>query len=308
MITLGIESTAHTLGIAVKDGDKIIHKLDTYQGSYIPRDLAEHKAKMFPILLKEFNMEVDLIAVSQGPGIWAPLSFGVSMANYLSSKYNIPAIGVNHGYAHIYIHEYLSKQKGELALYISGGNTSIVNLENLKIVGETLDIGIGNMFDKAARELGLKNAKELEDLALNHKNFIEAPYSVKGMHVNFGGLLTWFKNNIGKYPKEDLAYSLFHTSFSMLLETLARASFAFEKKNIIVCGGVAQSRILKQMLEKFSKFYNLNIITGPDEFNRDNAAMIAVTGEYLYNKGIRTEFPIKPRPYYRIDDLRYILT
>ncbi|MEM2769136.1 MAG: hypothetical protein QXQ15_01620, partial [Candidatus Anstonellales archaeon] len=78
MITLGIESTAHTLGIGIKIGDKLVNVLDTYQGSYIPRDLAEHHAKFFRPLLEsalssaEISLrDINLIAVSQGPGIGA---------------------------------------------------------------------------------------------------------------------------------------------------------------------------------------------------------------------------------------------
>ncbi|MEM0470932.1 MAG: hypothetical protein QXL02_01450 [Candidatus Anstonellales archaeon] len=311
MITLGIESTAHTLGIGIKIEDKLVNVLDTYQGSYIPRDLAEHHAKFFRPLLEsalssaEISLrDINLIAVSQGPGIGAPLSFGVGMANYLSYKLNIPVIGVNHGYAHVKIVEFTNRRSGDLALYISGGNTMILRVRDLKIIGETLDMGIGNMLDKAARYLGLRNAADLERLALQHDKYIEFPYTVKGMNTTFAGIYTYFVNRANKKLDrvENLAYSLFHTSFSMLLETLARAVFAYNAESVIVCGGVAQSKILNEMLDKFSKQYGVEILRTDNMYNRDNGAMIAVLGEELYIQGYRSSYPLEAIPRYRVSD------
>lgn len=316
MNVLGIESTAHTLGIGIKIQDKLINVLDTYKKEYIPRELAEHHAKLFPELLKNaldsaniYLDDIDLIAVSQGPGIGAPLSVGVGIANYLGSKLNIPVIGVNHGYAHIKIVEYTNARSGDLALYISGGNTMIIRTKDLKIIGETLDMGIGNMLDKAARKIGLNNAAELEKLALEAKEYIRLPYTVKGMNVTFAGIYTYFVNNIEYYNKEDLAYSLFHTSYSMLLETLARAAFAYNAKSIIICGGVAQSVILNKMLDKFANQYDLLLLRTDNMYNRDNGAMIAVLGEYLYQHGYRSKYPLEAIPDYRVSDsLKYYFT
>lgn len=316
MIVLGIESTAHTLGIGVKIDDKLINMLDTYKGEYIPRELAEHHSKLFPTLLRQALDQagirlddVDLISVSQGPGIGAPLSVGVGLANYLGTKLDVPVIGVNHGYAHIKVVEYANQSTGDLALYISGGNTMIVRTKDLKIIGETLDMGIGNMLDKAARKVGLNNASELEKLALNAKNYIMLPYTVKGMNVTFAGIYTYFINHLSMHNKEDLAYSLFHTSYSMLLETLARAVFAYDAKSVIVCGGVAQSVILNKMLDKFSQQYNITILRTENMYNRDNGVMIAVLGEYLYRQGYRSKFPLEAITDYRVSDsLKYYLT
>lgn len=318
MITLGIESTAHTLGIGIKIDENLINVLDTYQGNYIPRDLAEHHAKHFTNLFtsalnqaKISPKDIDLISVSQGPGIGAPLSFGVGMANYLAHRLNIPIIGVNHGYAHIKIVEFTNRSSADLALYISGGNTMIVRIRDLKIIGETLDMGIGNMFDKAARHLGLKGAADLEKLALQHDRYIEFPYTVKGMNSTFAGIYTHFVNrvNSGSDRLENLAYSLFHTSFSMLLETLARAVFAYRAESVIVCGGVAQSKILNEMLDRFSAQYGVRILRTENMYNRDNGAMIAVLGEELYSNGYRSPYPLEAITKYRVSDsLKYYLT
>ncbi len=310
MKVLGIESTAHTLGIGIFDNGIKANVYKTFQGPYLPRDLVEHHAKVFPDVLKEALEKAQLtlkdiegIAVAKGPGIGAPLSFGVAMGNYLSSRLNVPIVGVNHGYAHIKIVEYVNNVEGDIALYVSGGNTQIIYLPELKVVGETLDIGIGNMLDKAAREIGLKNASELEQLALSHEQYIEMPYTVKGMHTTFSGILTHFKRLSSKYDKRDLAYSLMHTSYAMLLETLARAMFAYNAKKIILCGGVAQSKILNEMLKEFEALYDVKVYRAPNEFNRDNGSMIAYTGYLLFKKGKKDELPVVPDPNYRIDHL-----
>ncbi|NPA22073.1 MAG: tRNA (adenosine(37)-N6)-threonylcarbamoyltransferase complex transferase subunit TsaD [Candidatus Micrarchaeota archaeon] len=304
MRVLGIESTAHTLGIGIFDNGIKANVWDTFEGPYLPRDLAEHHAQVFPQVLEKALKEaglsfkdIDRIAVAKGPGIGAPLSFGVAMANYLASKHQKEIVGVNHGWAHIKIVEYVNNIETDMALYVSGGNTQIIRMKPLKVVGETLDMGIGNMLDKAARELGLKNAAELEALALQHKDYIPLPYTVKGMHTTFAGIFTHFKRIKDKHPPEDLAYSLMHTSYAMLLETLARAMFAYKAKKIVVCGGVAQSKILKTMLQEFQEFYDVEIYFAPNEYNRDNGAMIAYAGSLLAPQ----QLPIIPDPYFRVD-------
>ncbi|MBI5051551.1 tRNA (adenosine(37)-N6)-threonylcarbamoyltransferase complex transferase subunit TsaD [Candidatus Micrarchaeota archaeon] len=299
MITLGIESTAHTLGIGICEGGKILSNcMDTYKPKnegIIPRKAADHHADVFYSILKtslsEAKLsirEIDLIAFAQGPGIGAPLAVGVNGAKYLAGKFGKKLIGVNHGYAHMKISEHLTGLKNPIYLYVSGGNTQILVEEQAgpHVLGETLDIGIGNLFDSFGRVIGLEYAhgSVLEALAKQGK-YVELPYTVKGMNLVFSGLLTQagklFKAGVSK---EDLAYSIMETSFSMVGEATERALFLTKKKNLVVCGGVAQNKRLQIMLRTMCDEDGVRFGVAPDEFNRDNGAMIAYTGELLYKK------------------------
>jgi len=299
MMVLGIESTAHTLSIGItKDGKVLSNAIKTYKPpkgeGLIPRKLADHHAKVFgPVLEKSLKdakvkmEDIDLIAFSQGPGIGSALAVGCGAAKYLAEKYDKKIIGVNHCYAHAKISEHLTGLKDPLVLYISGGNSQIIVSKKgfYHVLGETLDIGIGNLFDNFAREIGMKYAhgSALEKLAEGGK-YVELPYTVKGMNLVFSGLLTQAGKVAKKESKKDVAFSLMQTSFAMTCEATERALFLTKKKSLVVCGGVAQNRKLQDMLKKMCKEDKVKFGVAPDEFNRDNGAMIAYAGEVRYKR------------------------
>ena len=306
MIILGIECTAHTLGIGiVKDGKVLSNISDIYkpkEEGILPRKAADHHAEVFETVLSEALQkatirmdDIGLIAFSQGPGIGSPLAVGIAGARYLAQRFNKKIIGVNHCYAHIAISEHLTKLRDPLVLYLSGGNSQILVRRDGKrgtedaiwhVLGETLDIGIGNLFDSFGRAIGLKYAhgSELEKLAKNGK-YIELPYSVKGMNLVFSGLLT-ASEKLAKSgaKKEDLAFSMMETSFAMTCEATERALFLTKKKKLICCGGVAQNLRLQKMLKMMCDEDGVRFGVAPDEFNRDNGAMIAYAGQELFKK------------------------
>ena len=322
MISLGIESTAHTLGIGVSRNGKILSNvMDTYKPineGIIPRKAADHHASKFQEVLSSalsragISMgEVDLISFAQGPGIGAPLAVGCVGAKALALAHKKPLIGVNHPFAHVKIAEHLTGIKNPLTLYVSGGNTQILIEEkgSFRILGETLDIGVGNLFDAFARAAGMEYAhgSALEKLASGGK-YVELPYTVKGMNLSFTGLQTAAIRALGSHSKKDVSYSLMETSFSMCCEALERALFLTRRKGIIVCGGVAQNRRLQSMLKALAAEDKVEFGVAPDEFNRDNGAMIAHAGELLYKKRGKKTLPVEkwePAPFQRIDGFRY---
>ncbi|MFA5049892.1 MAG: KEOPS complex N(6)-L-threonylcarbamoyladenine synthase Kae1 [Candidatus Micrarchaeia archaeon] len=320
LIVLGIESTAHTLGIGICRNKEILsNEMDTYKPKnegIIPRKAADHHSEVFLKILNQALCkagvkieDVDLISFAQGPGIGAPLKVGVIGAKYLALKYSKKIIGVNHPYAHIKISELYSKIEKPLILYISGGNTQILIEKKpfeFQILGETFDIGVGNLFDNFARKLGIEYASgaEIERLAKTGR-YIEFPYTVKGMNLTFSGLLTYAENLIGKESKEDLCYSLMETAFSELCEATERALYLTKRKGIIVCGGVAQNKRIQQMLKTMCDEDGIEFGVAPDEFNRDNGAMIAYAG-YLMHKqfGDRKVEVLDADQNYRIEQIK----
>ncbi len=288
----------NTLGIGILQDGKVLANIhDIYKPKnegLIPRKIADHHAEVFKRILRE-NLEkarisindIDLIAFSQGPGIGAALSVGTAGAKYLAARYDKPIIGVNHPYAHVKITEHTTGLADPLILYVSGGNSQILVREGewYHVLGETLDIGIGNLFDTFGRALGLEYAhgSVLEQLAKSGK-YVELPYTVKGMNLVFSGLLTQASKLIETHSKEDLTYSLMETAFSMSCEATERALFLTKKKSVVVCGGVAQNRRLQGMLRTMCDEDGVAFGVAADEFNRDNGAMIAYAGEVLYKK------------------------
>jgi N6-L-threonylcarbamoyladenine synthase/protein kinase Bud32 len=325
MRILGIESTAHTLGIGIFDDKKGVLSNETarYQpsgGGILPREAADSHSRNFaPILsssLSKANLglsDIDAVAVAQGPGIGAPLSFGVSMARFLSSYLDVPIVGVNHPYAHIKIAEHFGKAKKPIIIYVSGGNTQIL-FENSEgfydVLGETLDMGLGNLFDVFLREAGEKEAygSKLEHMAKGGK-YVKMPYVVKGLNVSYSGLFTHAKRMIGKHPLKDIAYSLMETSLAMTVEIAERAFHMKNAKCFLACGGVAQNTRLKEMLSLVARENSAQWFVAPNEYNGDNGAMIAYAGFLMQKKyGFFDLKDVTPYPDYRIDRMKPLLT
>ncbi|MEM4256829.1 MAG: KEOPS complex N(6)-L-threonylcarbamoyladenine synthase Kae1 [Candidatus Diapherotrites archaeon] len=299
---LGIESTAHTAGIGIVDKEcKIFaNERDSYktiQGGLIPRELAEHHSKVFPIVLKKALLDskisfedISCIAYSKGPGIGPALEVGATTARFLSIVYNKPLVSVNHCVAHIEIAKKSCKAKDPLILYVSGGNTQIIGyngFDKYLVYGETLDIGVGNLLDSFGREIGLgfPQGPKLDEMYFRKSKYVELPYTVKGMDLQFSGLLTAAKRKIGVEKKEDLVYSLMHTAFSMLTEVVERALAHTGKKELLVTGGVASSKSLAKVLSQMCKQRKVKLLVCPKELATDNGVMIAYAGLLKYLKG-----------------------
>ncbi|MEM3422447.1 MAG: KEOPS complex N(6)-L-threonylcarbamoyladenine synthase Kae1 [Candidatus Bilamarchaeaceae archaeon] len=323
MKVLGIECTAHTLGIGVYDSEKdkiLANEINTYKPpkgqGMLPRELADHHAVVFGEVLKgaleKSNcslLDIDIFAFSQGPGIGAPLSVGCAASKYLSLKYKKPLVGVNHCHAHVEITRHISGFKDPLVLYLSGGNSQIIIKEKkgYHILGETLDIGLGNLFDSFARSIGIEgHGSALESFSKGGK-YIELPYSVKGMNLVFSGLLTQAQKIAKEKDKKDVAFSLMETAFAMSCEATERALFLTKKKQLLVCGGVAQNKRLQEMLRTMCEDDGVEFAVAPDEYNRDNGAMIAYTGFIMRKKAKKTKNKIKnvePLTNFRIDQVK----
>jgi N6-L-threonylcarbamoyladenine synthase len=320
MLCLSIESTAHTFGIGVVNKNKILsnikHSYTTKKGGIIPIEAAEHHKKIKELILKEAldvaNVKIeniDLIAFANAPGMGLCLKEGMFLAKDLSEKYNIPIMPIHHSVAHIEVGKFLTKAKNPVMLYASGANTQIISFEGEKyrIFGETLDQGVGNFIDSFGRYVGLgfPGGPKIDLLAKKSDNYIELPYSVKGMDVSFSGILTKLKQlwDTKKYKLEDLSYSLQETAFSMLLEVSERAMAHTDKKELLLGGGVACNSRLKEMAKIMCKERGAKCFIPENQYLVDNGAMIGVAALKYYNKNKKYEIDIKP--YQRIDEVNF---
>jgi len=321
MITLGIESTAHTLGIGIVNEKKQIlanikDSFTTEKGGMIPFQAQKHHVELCDKLLNQaldkagLTIEdIDLISFSQSPGMGHMLKVGAMMARTLSVLFNIPLIGVNHCIAHLTIGEQLTGARDCILLYVSGANTQVIAYEGGKyrIFGETLDIGIGNFLDTFARDIGLgfPGGPKIAMLAEKGSKYIELPYTVKGMDVQFSGLNTNIKDKIRKgYSKEDMAFSVQETVFAMMVEVAERAIAHTGKVELLLGGGVACNTRLQEMCKQMCKSRGVDFYVLENQYNVDNGAMIAFQGMIEYNAGKRMDLSeTKVNPYLRTDEV-----
>ena len=299
---LGIESTAHTFGVAVARNGKILSNVKssykTERGGIIPMEAAKHhkenKGKIYSESLLASGIkeeDIDCIAVSQGPGLAPCLLQGMGFAKELAEKLKKPLVPVNHCVAHLEIGR-ITGAKDPVMLYASGANTQVIaySAGKFRVFGETLDIGIGNFIDTFARYagIGFPGGPVIEKLALEKgRQLIKLPYKVKGMDIALSGILTNLKQKLEsrEYMLQDLAFSLQETVFAMLVETAERALAHTEKKELLLGGGVACNSRLQQMCRIMCEERGARFFCPENQFLVDNGAMIAYTGEILFKNG-----------------------
>lgn len=306
MITLGIEGTAHTLGVGIVDSEEkvLANVLDMYrppEGGLHPREAANHHADIVTsLILKALDeaqvsmKDIDVVSFSKGPGLGPCLRVAATAARALSVRLRKPIIGVNHCIAHIEIGRAVTGCHDPALLYASGGNTQIIAFNNgrYRIFGETLDVGIGNMFDKLGRELGLGfyAGPTLEKLAKDGDKLLDLPYSVKGMDVSFSGIMTAALALRKKgHSLEDIAYSVQETCFAMLAEVTERAMAHIGKDEVLLGGGVAQNMRLRQMIQDMAEERGAVMYVPDRRLCMDNGAMIAWLGNVMYESGVRMD-------------------
>ncbi len=304
MPVLGIESSAHTLGIGIVDNglilanEKRMYKIGN-AGILPMRAAALHTKNLHATLgraLKNAGIgirDIEAVGYTKGPGLGPCLEVGMLAARSLAQRYGIPIFHVNHAVAHIEITSHMCKARDPLVLYVSGGNSQILAIvdeprKHYHVYGETFDIGVGNMLDNFARDAGFKRAWGSEVAsAAQGGNYISMPYTVKGMDFAFAGLMTNAVKMLNNHALKDVAYSLQETAFSMLCEATERALLLTGKHTLIVCGGVAQSARLQEMLSMVAASHKVRFGVAPNEFNADNGAMIALVAERLLLSGAK---------------------
>ncbi len=325
MLCLGIESTAHTFGAGIVDAKgrilaNAISPFSTEEGGIVPVEAGDHHISVCDEVIREALgsaglgiKDIGLVAFSRGPGIGQCLRVGAFAARTIALANRLPIIGVNHCIAHLEVGRLLTGAKDPVLLYASGANTQVIAFEGGKyrIVGETLDIGIGNFLDAFARHIGLgfPGGPKVEQLALKSRNYIELPYVVKGMDVSFGGLLTNLRQKFNAgFKKEDLCFSLQETAFAMLLEVSERAMAHTGKDELLLGGGVACNSRLQEMAKVMCESRGARLFVPADrKVLVDNGAMIAWLGLLMRKAGIKMGIEeTRIRPYERTDQVEAV--
>jgi len=304
LLAIGIEGTAHTVGVGIVDENcrilaNVFDMVRPEIGGIHPREAANHHAEfVVPLIGKAVDIagidlhDLDIVAFSQGPGLGPCLRTVATAARALALSLDIPIVGVNHCVAHLEIGRGVTEATDPVLLYVSGGNTQVIAFARgrYRVFGETLDIGIGNLLDKFARECGLAfpGGPILEKLARGGSRLLPLPYSVKGMDVAFSGMLTAaLALRKQGASVEDLAFSIQEVAFAMLTEVTERAMAHIGREEVLLGGGVARNRRLQEMVGRMASDRGAPMFVPPGDLCIDNGAMIAWTGLEMHRGGAR---------------------
>jgi N6-L-threonylcarbamoyladenine synthase len=309
-LTLGIETSCDETSVAlVEDGRQILANVIHSQvelhkefGGVVPelaaRDHLERLPHLLDLALERAGAkpaDVDLIAVTRGPGLAGCLLVGVGVGEGLAAGWSRPLTGVNHLWGHIYA-AMLTRQDLEpplLGLVVSGAHSDLVRMPEhgrFEVIGRTRDDAAGEAFDKAARMLGLgyPGGPALDRLARTgdaRRQPLPKP-SLQGLEYSFSGLKTallYRLRDLGEsvtgQDRADLAAAFEHSVVESLLEKLDAALSQSPYPEVVVSGGVAANTLLRRRAAEVVGD-RARLTMPPLELCTDNAAMIAAAGHY----------------------------
>lgn len=313
MIILAVESSCDETSVAVvKDGREVLSNVVNSQidihkkfGGVVPeiasRNHIINMTYVFKEALKKANIthdDIDLVAVTNGPGLIGSLLVGINAASAYALSYDKPLIGVHHLKGHIYAANIDNDLKFPLvALLVSGGHTELIYMKDhneYEVLGETLDDAVGEAYDKVARmlDLGYPGGPIIDKLAEKGKdsyNFTR-PYLDKDEYMfSFSGIKSAVNNIIyhanrkgEEINKANLACSFQEAVIDVLIYKLKLAIKNYQVDNIVIAGGVAANKRLRERV--FKEIEGKNIIIPKMEYCTDNAAMIGAAAYYEYKK------------------------
>lgn len=327
MRILGIETSCDETAAAIYDHEKgllanvIYTQVSVHQdyGGVVP-ELAsrDHLKKLVPLIekvLEEAKMhkqDLDGIAYTKGPGLAGALLVGAMLGRTLAFALNIPAIGVHHIESHL-LAVMLEEKRPVfpfLSLIVSGGHTLLAvahKLGKYEILGETLDDAAGEAFDKTARLLGLgyTGGAALANLADQGQEgvftFPRPMVHQAGLSFSFSGLKTKASQVIASSEKSaypDIAYAFQTAIIDTLFIKCRRALKQTGLKQLVLAGGVAANRALRQHLQSL----NVELFYPRTKFCTDNAAMVAYTGCQYFLLGKQDDLSVKIMPRWRLED------
>jgi N6-L-threonylcarbamoyladenine synthase len=274
-------------------------------GGVVPNLAKREHIKNLPKIYQKTKKEIpglekkiDLIAVTVGPGLEPALWTGISFAQDLANEIKKPLIGVNHMEGHLFGF-LLSEQKNKIifpaiGLVVSGGHTILLKMQSLakwEKLGETVDDAAGEAFDKVARILSLRypGGPEIEKLAKQgNPKAIAFPRPMLNQHnydFSFSGLKTsvlYYLHDNPKTNKADIAASFQQAAIDVLTKKALKATDEFSARSIILCGGVACNKNLRETIKNESERRGLNFFAPEMKFNTDNAAMIGAAA-YIHS-------------------------
>lgn len=314
-ITLGIETSCDETSIAVTaEGREVLSDIISSQiavhtkfGGVVPEIASRHHLQNINGVLDQALSEagvsladVDLIGVTNGPGLIGAVVIGVATAKALSLAAGIPLVGVNHMHGHVsasYL-QYPELEPPFLALIVSGGHTNIVEVTDYNrctVLGGTRDDAVGEAYDKVARVVGLgypggpkvdRAAKDGDSDAIRFKRV----YLENGsLDFSFSGLKTQVLNYINRERMAgrevnvaDLSASFQQAMLDVLVDKTMLAAEQTRADRLVTAGGVAANSRLRKMLAEACGARGIRLYMPEPVLCTDNGAMIAAAAYYKY--------------------------
>ncbi|WP_407942219.1 tRNA (adenosine(37)-N6)-threonylcarbamoyltransferase complex transferase subunit TsaD [Microaerobacter geothermalis] len=330
---LGIETSCdETSAAVVKNGDTVCSNvissqvdIHTRYGGVVPevasRKHVEGVTYIVEQALKKARIsleELSAIAVTYGPGLVGSLLIGVAAAKALSFAKGIPLIQVHHIAGHIYANQLVSPLKFPLlALVVSGGHTELVYMEDdgkFQILGQTRDDAVGEAYDKVARAIKLPypGGPHIDRLAQEGEPSLALPRAwlePDSYDFSFSGLKSAVINTLHNanqrgedVPREVMAASFQQAVVEVLVEKTARAVRQYQVKQVVLAGGVAANKGLRQALTDRMKKEKVEFLVPPLSLCTDNAAMIAAAAFTKYKKGKFASLDLNARPVISLEE------
>ena len=329
VVILGIETSCdETSAAVVIDGVDVASNIIASQvdlhakfGGVVPEVASRKHLELIDCVVLEalenakINFkDINAVAVTYGPGLVGALLVGVMAAKALSYALKVPLVAVNHLEAHIYAN-FLEKPDVEfptLCLVVSGGHTDLVLIKHhgsYELLGSTLDDAAGEAFDKIARAIGLgyPGGPLIDKLAQGgNADAIDFPrvYLEDGsLDFSFSGLKTAVLNYLNsakqknmKINTANLAAAFQQAVVDVLVDKTILAAEKYGVKVIMLAGGVASNRCLRNQLKKAADKCGFKVIYPQPILCTDNAAMVACCGYYKYLRGEFADFKLNAVP------------
>lgn len=329
-LTLAIESSCDETSAAILDHKKVIALVTATQsvheqyGGVVP-ELASraHQSHIIPVLdkvLKDAQLQLkdlQLLCVTEGPGLMGSLHVGVSLMKSLAMTQNLPLIGVNHMHGHVLAHCIEGQYDEEIAfpflcLTVSGGHTQVVYVKSpthLEVLAQTKDDAAGEAIDKAAKLFGLpypggpwvdKHAQQGDSnkFTFSTPKLDDGQYSFSGLKTS----LLYFLQAQSKLNEHfiaenlnDLCASYQKTTMDYLLKNFFNWAKKMEVQSVAIAGGVSANSYLRSAFVQKGKQLKMKTFVPKFDYCTDNAAMIGITGYFQYHSGYQKR-NIVPQP------------
>jgi len=346
MKILGIESSCDdTAAAVISDSRQILSSVVWSQlrehlpyGGVVPEIAARSHLsvidRVIEAALQEAHTplaEIDLIAVTAGPGLIGGVMVGLMTAKALSLATGIPFIGVNHLAGHA-LTTRLSDgtEYPYLMLLVSGGHCqwlAVQGPQRFTLLGATRDDALGEAFDKTAKMLGLPypGGPAVEALARagDAKRF-PLPVPMQGQphpDFSFSGLKTALRETIMRHrkagntftdaDKADLCAAFQHAAGAAVTDRLKYAIKRYEQafsqsetaaRRLVVAGGVAANQFLRQGITDAAQQHGFTTAFPPVALCTDNAAMIAWAGYEQYMLRGADPLTLEPKARWPLDE------
>lgn len=327
MNILGIESSCDETSVSVISENKLKANLISSQdfhieyGGVVPElSSRAHLQRINPLVkdaLIKANLSInniDLICATAGPGLIGALLVGYTYAKGLSFSLRKPFVPVNHIEGHIFS-GFLMEEKPEypmLTMVVSGGHTLLLLVESpveIKMLGTTVDDAAGEAFDKVAKMIGLGypgGPKIQEAGLLGDENSISFPVAElkQQYHFSFSGLKTAvlryvqknIQGEITDKDRNDISASFQKAVVTALSRQMRKAIKNYTVNSLSLVGGVAANNAIREEIIKIGNDFNKKVVIPNLEFCGDNAAMIALRGQMLYEAGEIFDLNTPPFP------------